>query len=114
MPHTPTSTFLNPHTFSTNNYHDFLINLLLTSTYFFFYRFFLFPHLNTHCCSYEPELHPGATYRFEAGRAVLKIFQTGALTITAPSISNVQLAVEHIYPLVFEFKKEKPAGELKR
>jgi len=38
----------------------------------------------------------------------LKIFQTGAITITAPSISNVQLAVEHIYPLVYEFRKDKP------
>lgn len=41
-------------------------------------------------------------------KAVLKIFQTGAITITAPSVSNVQAAVERIYPLVYEFKKPKP------
>lgn len=41
-------------------------------------------------------------------KATLKIFQTGSITITAPSIRNVQLAVEHIYPLVHEFRKPKP------
>ena len=59
-------------------------------------------------CSYEPELHPGATYRIKDLKAVLKIFQTGSITITAPSVPNVQLAVEHIYPLVYEFRKPKP------
>ena len=58
--------------------------------------------------SYEPELHPGATYRIKEMKAVLKIFQTGSITITAPSVKNVQLAVEHIYPLVYEFRKPKP------
>ncbi|KAF7488272.1 TATA box-binding protein-like protein 1 [Sarcoptes scabiei] len=58
--------------------------------------------------SYEPELHPGVTYRIKDLKATLKIFQTGSITITAPSIRNVQLAVEHIYPLVHEFRKPKP------
>ena len=58
--------------------------------------------------SYEPELHPGATYRMKDLKAVLKIFQTGSITITAPSILNVQTAVERVYPLVYEFKKPKP------
>lgn len=43
-------------------------------------------------------------------KAVLKIFQTGSITITAPSVHNVQMAVEHIYPLVYEFRKPKPHG----
>lgn len=59
-------------------------------------------------CSYEPELHPGATYRFKEAGATLKIFQTGAITITAPSVQKVQMAVEHIYPLVYLYKKDKP------
>ncbi|KAH7646415.1 tata box-binding protein-like protein 1-like protein [Dermatophagoides farinae] len=58
--------------------------------------------------SYEPELHPGATYRIKELKAVLTIFQTGSITITAPSIPNVQLAVEKIYPLVYEYRKPKP------
>ncbi|XP_054153419.1 TATA box-binding protein-like 1 [Oppia nitens] len=58
--------------------------------------------------SYEPELHPGATYRMKDIKAVLKIFQTGAITITAPSIGAVQTAVERIYPLVYEYRKPKP------
>nr|XP_027200204.1 TATA box-binding protein-like protein 1 [Dermatophagoides pteronyssinus] len=58
--------------------------------------------------SYEPELHPGATYRIKELKAVMTIFQTGSITITAPSITNVQLAVEKIYPLVYEYRKPKP------
>ncbi|CAG2159967.1 unnamed protein product [Oppiella nova] len=58
--------------------------------------------------SYEPELHPGATYRMKDIKAVLKVFQTGAITITAPSIGSVQNAVERIYPLVHEYRKPKP------
>lgn len=68
---------------------------------------------HNHLFSYEPELHPGVTYRIEELKAVLKIFQTGAITILAPSISNVQLAVEHIYPLVYEFRKPKPPSNEK-
>lgn len=41
-------------------------------------------------------------------KAVLKVFQTGAITITAPSVQNVQIAVERIYPLVYEYRKAKP------
>lgn len=59
-------------------------------------------------CSYEPELHPGATYKWKDLKATYKIFQTGAITITAPSVASIESAVHHIYPLVFEFKKEKP------
>ena len=41
-------------------------------------------------------------------KAVLKVFQTGAITITAPNVSAVQMAVERIYPLVHEHRKPKP------
>ncbi|CAB0005825.1 unnamed protein product [Nesidiocoris tenuis] len=56
---------------------------------------------------YEPELHPGVTYKLKNPKATLKIFSTGSITITAPSVSDVQRAVETIYPLVYEFRKEK-------
>lgn len=55
---------------------------------------------------YEPELHPGVTYKIKNLKATLKIFSTGSITVTAPSVSNVQLAIEQIYPLVFQFRKE--------
>jgi len=57
--------------------------------------------------SYEPELHPGVTYKIKWPRATLKIFSTGSITVTAPSIDNVQSAIEHIYPKVLEFQKKK-------
>ncbi|KAJ2953857.1 hypothetical protein O0L34_g1487 [Tuta absoluta] len=54
---------------------------------------------------YEPELHPGVTYRLYNPKATLKIFSTGGVTITARSVSDVQSAVERIFPLVYEFRK---------
>lgn len=59
-------------------------------------------------CSYEPEIHPGATYKWKDVKATYKIFQTGAITITAPNVASIEAAVHHIYPLVQPFHKEKP------
>uniref|UniRef100_A0A1B6DYM7 TATA box-binding protein-like 1 n=1 Tax=Clastoptera arizonana TaxID=38151 RepID=A0A1B6DYM7_9HEMI len=56
---------------------------------------------------YEPELHPGVTFKMVNPKATLKIFSTGSITVTAPSVSGVQQAIELIYPLVFEFRKER-------
>lgn len=64
-----------------------------------------------HCCSYEPELHPGATYHWKEKKAVFKIFQTGAITLTAPNVASIDAAVQHIYPIVYEFRKEKPVAD---
>lgn len=32
--------------------------------------------------SYEPELHPGVTYKIKEPKATLKIFSTGSITVT--------------------------------
>ncbi|KAL4235969.1 TATA box-binding protein-like protein 1 [Mactra antiquata] len=53
--------------------------------------------------SYEPELHPGVTYKIKSPKATLKIFSTGSITVTAPRVTNVQSAIEYIYPLVANF-----------
>merc|ERR1719457_260889 len=63
--------------------------------------------------SYEPELHPGVTYKLKHPKATLKIFSTGSITVTAPSVANVQAAIEHIYPKVCEYQKPKDIEELK-
>lgn len=42
-------------------------------------------------------------------KAVLKVFQTGAITITAPNVNAVQMAVERIYPLIYDYRKPKPS-----
>ncbi|KAF7997988.1 hypothetical protein HCN44_009386 [Aphidius gifuensis] len=57
--------------------------------------------------SYEPELHPGVTYKLLNPKATLKIFSTGSVTITAPSVDSVGKAIEHIFPLVYEFRKQR-------
>ncbi|XP_023228081.1 TATA box-binding protein-like protein 1 [Centruroides sculpturatus] len=56
--------------------------------------------------SYEPELHPGVTYRISDLKATLKIFSTGSITVTARNVANVQAAIEHIFPLIYEHRKE--------
>uniref|UniRef100_A0AAG5DA56 TATA box-binding protein-like 1 n=1 Tax=Anopheles atroparvus TaxID=41427 RepID=A0AAG5DA56_ANOAO len=57
--------------------------------------------------SYEPELHPGVTYKLQTPKATLKIFSTGSITVTAASVAFVQAAIEHIFPLVYEFRKKR-------
>ncbi|KAF5298447.1 hypothetical protein FQR65_LT01226 [Abscondita terminalis] len=61
---------------------------------------------------YEPELHPGVTYKLLSPKATLKIFSTGSVTVTAPSVADVQAAIEYIFPLVYEFRKERTAEEI--
>uniref|UniRef100_A0A182MP50 TATA box-binding protein-like 1 n=1 Tax=Anopheles culicifacies TaxID=139723 RepID=A0A182MP50_9DIPT len=61
--------------------------------------------------SYEPELHPGVTYKLHSPRATLKIFSTGSITVTAASVAFVQAAIEHIFPLVYEFRKKRTPHE---
>lgn len=60
---------------------------------------------------YEPELHPGVTYKLKSPKATLKIFSTGSVTVTAPSVADVQAAIEYIFPLVYEFRKERTKEE---
>ncbi|EFA04368.2 TATA box-binding protein-like 1 [Tribolium castaneum] len=60
---------------------------------------------------YEPELHPGVTYKLQSPKATLKIFSTGSVTVTAPSVADVQAAIEYIFPLVYEFRKERTPEE---
>jgi transcription initiation factor TFIID TATA-box-binding protein len=54
--------------------------------------------------SYEPEIHPGATVRLPE-KAVLKVFTTGSVTLTAPSVERINTAVNEIYPQLFECRK---------
>lgn len=60
---------------------------------------------------YEPELHPGVTYKLKIPKATLKIFSTGSITVTASNVADVQTAIEYIYPLVHEFSKERTAED---
>lgn len=56
------------------------------------------------CVSYEPEIHPGATVRL-TDKAVLKVFTTGRITLTAPSVERINTAVNEFYPQLFECRK---------
>ncbi|EDW78214.2 uncharacterized protein Dwil_GK16294 [Drosophila willistoni] len=62
--------------------------------------------------SYEPELHPGVTYKMREPKATLKIFSTGSITVTAASVNDVEAAIQHIYPLAYEFRKQRSPEEM--
>ncbi|KAL5017403.1 hypothetical protein ScPMuIL_006992 [Solemya velum] len=83
-----------------------VVNVLGTCTLPFTIKIIDFSREHRQAASYEPELHPGVTYRIKNPKATLKIFSTGSITVTAPCVANVQSAIEHIFPLVLEFKGE--------
>jgi hypothetical protein len=56
-------------------------------------------------CSYEPELHPGATFKIKKYKATFKIFAAGSITLTAPSVDASHQALLDLYPIVFQLRK---------
>lgn len=62
----------------TNSFSFFLLIILYTNNYVWY-------KLNIKIefyYSYEPELHPGVTYKLKVPKATLKIFSTGSVTVT--------------------------------
>ncbi|XP_071807883.1 TATA-box-binding protein-like [Asterias amurensis] len=80
-----------------------VVNVLGTCAMPFGIRIGQFSEKHPYTASYEPELHPAVTYRLKSPRATLKIFSTGSITVTAPCVENISLAIQHIYPLVEPF-----------
>ncbi|XP_068211624.1 LOW QUALITY PROTEIN: TATA box-binding protein-like 1 [Palaemon carinicauda] len=91
-----------------------IVNVLGTCTMPFNIKITPFSQTYREAASYEPELHPGVTYKIDHPKATLKIFSTGSITVTAPSVSNVQYAIEHIYPKVQSFAKARTPEEIER
>lgn len=91
-----------------------VVNVLGTCTMPFAIKLIPFSQQNRQIASYEPELHPGVTYKIKDLKATLKIFSTGSITVTAPSVANVQQAIEQIFPLVYEFRKPRTAQDMPR
>ncbi|XP_037084676.1 TATA box-binding protein-like 1 [Pollicipes pollicipes] len=89
-----------------------VVNVLGTCTMPFSIKIADFSQKYPRIACYEPELHPGVTYRVNHLKATLKVFSTGSITVTAPSVSAVQQAIEHIFPLVYEFRKDKSPSDV--
>lgn len=53
-------------------------------------------------------MHPGATYKLIKLKATLKLFTTGSITLTAPSVLIAREAINQIYPILMEFKRALP------
>ncbi|XP_076639376.1 TATA box binding protein-related factor 2 [Colletes latitarsis] len=92
-----------------NNYR--VVNVLGTCCMPFAIKITSFSLYHKEDADYEPELHPGVTYKLKEPKATLKIFSTGSVTVTAPNVAAVQAAIEYIYPLVYEFRKERTAED---
>ncbi|XP_013786129.1 TATA box-binding protein-like protein 1, partial [Limulus polyphemus] len=59
-----------------------IVNVLGTCTMPFKINIVKFSRENRDHASYEPELHPGVTYKIKDIKATMKIFSTGSITIT--------------------------------
>ncbi|XP_064487203.1 TATA box-binding protein-like 1 [Ornithodoros turicata] len=95
-------------------FHNYrVVNVLGTCVMPFAIKLVPFSQHHRGVAIYEPELHPGVTFRIKDLKATLKVFSTGSITVTAPSVPNVQQAIEQIFPLVYEFRKERSAEEQK-
>ncbi|XP_022089507.1 TATA box-binding protein-like protein 1 isoform X1 [Acanthaster planci] len=77
-----------------------VVNVLGTCSMPFGIKIAQFAMQHPRAASYEPELHPAVTYKLKSPRATLKVFSTGSITVTAPCVENISLAIQHIYPLV--------------
>ncbi|KAK7789270.1 hypothetical protein R5R35_007375 [Gryllus longicercus] len=89
-----------------------VVNVLGTCSMPFAIKITAFSERFKEHAEYEPELHPGVTYKLYNPKATLKIFSTGSITVTAPSVADVQAAIEHIFPLVYEFRKERTKEDI--
>jgi len=88
-----------------------IVNVLGTCSMPFSIRISDFAQKYPKIACYEPELHPGVTYRINHLKATLKVFSTGSITVTAPCVAHVQQAIEHVFPLVYEFRKDKTPAD---
>lgn len=96
-------------------FHNFrVVNVLGTCSMPWAIKIVNFSEKYREAASYEPELHPGVTYKLRYPKATLKIFSTGSITVTAASVAHVQNAIEHIFPLVYEFRKKRSPEELEQ
>jgi len=89
-----------------------VVNVLGTCLMPFAIKIEPFTKKNTHIASYEPELHPGVTVRFEDLKATLKVFSTGNITITAQSVLIIHSAVNQIHMLVKDFARTRNEGDM--
>lgn len=83
-----------------------IFNVLGTCSMPWAIKIFHFSERHRDNANYEPELHPGVTYRMRDPKATLKIFSTGSITVVAATVSAVDSAIQRVYPLVYEFRNE--------
>jgi TATA-box binding protein (TBP) (component of TFIID and TFIIIB) len=57
-------------------------------------------------CTYEPELSAGAAFRLSELGVTLSIFNSGSVSITAPSVRAARSAINKIYPLLYTYRRQ--------
>ncbi|EDW11158.2 uncharacterized protein Dmoj_GI15474 [Drosophila mojavensis] len=88
-----------------------IVNVLGTCSMPWPIRIVNFSERHRESACYEPELHPGVTFKMQDPKATLKIFSTGSITVTAASVNAVESAIQRLYPLVHEFRT-RPLNEI--
>lgn len=83
-----------------------VVNVLATSSASFDIDLNKLADQYRHECSYEPELHPGATFRIKDYKCTLKLFTTGSITLTAPNVHTVQKSIDFIYPILVKCRRQ--------
>lgn len=64
-------------------FHNFrVVNVLGTCSMPWGIKIVAFSECYKRQACYEPELHPGVTYKLDTPKATLKIFSTGSITVT--------------------------------
>ncbi|CAG09093.1 unnamed protein product [Tetraodon nigroviridis] len=77
-----------------------VVNVMVTSAMPFKISLIDFTKRNRPVTRYEPELHPAAMYTMRHPKATVRVFATGSVTIFGPSVANVTVAIQNIYPLL--------------
>ncbi|CAF0712522.1 unnamed protein product [Adineta steineri] len=90
--------------FKTHFRHFRVVNCLATCTMPWPIDIVKLSRTYSECVSYEPEIHPGATVRLSE-KAVLKVFTTGRITLTAPAVERINTAVNDFYPQLYECRR---------
>jgi TATA-box binding protein (TBP) (component of TFIID and TFIIIB) len=89
-----------------------VVNVLATCTMPFYMDIIKLADAYKKECSYEPELHPGATFKLKELKSTLKLFTTGSITLTSPSVEYAQRAIVYMFPILHQFKQSNGPSDM--
>uniref|UniRef100_A0A3Q4HVD1 TATA box-binding protein-like 1 n=1 Tax=Neolamprologus brichardi TaxID=32507 RepID=A0A3Q4HVD1_NEOBR len=85
-----------------------VVNVLAVCSMPFAVNLINFTKNNRPIASYEPELHPAATYRIKNLKATIQVFSTGSLTVTGISLLtrlNTHRHIKYLTPFYVQLRR---------